>query len=92
MSELLSAITHTTLFVGSVELHSGIMSTHGANTLVSLPRPLGSLEGQYHAATVWGWRNGSRNRKRSEIVVGIDGEGVNIYNVCPYLHLTLVFP
>lgn len=49
-------------------------------TLVSLPKPLDSTNGQIQAAPVYGLR-GSKKRKRHEVAVGIDGEGVNIYNV-----------
>lgn len=49
--------------------------------LATLPRPLGTTKGPYVAAEVWGLAPGSKKRKRSELAVGIDGEGVNIYNV-----------
>lgn len=83
---LLSNYHPTTVFVGLSPKFIRTMSTQSADTLITLPRPLGSAEGQYQATTVWGWENGSRKRKRSEIAVGIDGEGVNIYNVCSYIY------
>jgi len=49
-------------------------------TIASLPTPLDVRDGNTQAAPVYGMR-GSRKRKRHEVAVGIDGEGVNIYNV-----------
>lgn len=49
-------------------------------TLVSLPKPLDRETGRIQAAPVFGLRE-SKKRKRHEVVVGIDGESVNIYNV-----------
>ncbi|KAF2772992.1 hypothetical protein EJ03DRAFT_324044 [Teratosphaeria nubilosa] len=48
--------------------------------IASLPRPFDAEHGQVHAASVHGIRN-SKKRKRHEVAVGSDGEGVNIYNV-----------
>jgi hypothetical protein len=48
--------------------------------LASLPRPIDSANGRAIAAGVNALR-GSRRRKRFEIAVGIDGEGISIYNV-----------
>ena len=50
-------------------------------SIASLPRPLSVDQGHYHVAGVWGWGEGSKKRKRAELAVGIDGEGVNIYDV-----------
>ncbi|EMC98265.1 hypothetical protein BAUCODRAFT_32278 [Baudoinia panamericana UAMH 10762] len=50
------------------------------HTVASLPKPLDALNGKVQAAQVYGIRAG-RKRKRHEIAVGIDGEGVNVYNV-----------
>ncbi|KAH0559335.1 hypothetical protein GP486_004154, partial [Trichoglossum hirsutum] len=48
-------------------------------TLVRLPHPVADgFQGRFLAADVVG---GSRKRKRPEVAVGIDGEGVNIYDV-----------
>ncbi|KAK1048943.1 hypothetical protein LTS16_004051 [Friedmanniomyces endolithicus] len=49
-------------------------------TIASLPRPLDGEHGTIQAAPVFGIR-GSKKRKRHEIVVGIDGESVDIYNI-----------
>ncbi|KAK3708556.1 hypothetical protein LTR37_011451 [Vermiconidia calcicola] len=49
-------------------------------TIASLPKPLDRILGRVQTAPVYGIR-GSRKRKRHEIAVGIDGEGVNVYNV-----------
>lgn len=48
--------------------------------LLSLPRPLDPAESNISVAPVWSSFRG-RKRKRSELVVGIDGECVNVYNV-----------
>ena len=50
-------------------------------TLLKLPRPLDSVNGRYHVANVFNVPLGSKKRKRSELVVAIDGEGLNIYTV-----------
>lgn len=47
------------------------------HTLASLPP---SVHGRTLASIVYGLR-GSRKRKRTEVAVSVDGEGVNIYNV-----------
>ncbi|KAK0895298.1 hypothetical protein LTR91_022063 [Friedmanniomyces endolithicus] len=49
-------------------------------TIASLPKPLDVEHGTIQAAPVFGIR-GSKKRKRHEIVVGIDGESVDIYNI-----------
>ena len=49
-------------------------------TIASLPKPLDRIHGRVQTAPVYGIR-GSRKRKRHEIAVGVDGEGVNVYNV-----------
>ncbi|KAK4540993.1 hypothetical protein LTR36_008362 [Oleoguttula mirabilis] len=49
-------------------------------TIATLPRPLDSENGRIQASPVYTLRS-SRKRKRHEIAVGIDGEGVNIYDV-----------
>lgn len=50
--------------------------------LTTLPRPFDPTTGRYVVGDVSGTADGSRKRKRSEVTVGIDGEAVNIYNVC----------
>lgn len=49
--------------------------------VASLPQPIGHAEGQYVVAEVYGGAPGTKKRKRSELAVGIDGEGVNLYDV-----------
>lgn len=56
---------------------SGLGPVH---SLVSLPNPLDSAKGRIYAEPVWSL-DGESLRKRHEIVVSIDGEGVNIYDV-----------
>jgi len=51
-------------------------------TLASLPRPYDATSGRSHASPVYGLR-GQRWRKRSEVAVAVDGDGVSIYNVSP---------
>ena len=51
-----------------------------AHTLVSLPSPLDSVKGRIYAEPVYSVV-GENLRKRHEIVVSIDGEAVNIYDV-----------
>ena len=50
--------------------------------LASLPRSIDHSDGRYVASEVYGGAPGSKKRKRSELAVGIDGEGVNLYDVC----------
>ncbi|KAI9734415.1 MAG: hypothetical protein M1818_006803 [Claussenomyces sp. TS43310] len=45
-----------------------------------LPRPIDQSAGKYVVSDVHGGTPGSRKRKRTEIAVGIDGEGLNIYD------------
>ncbi|KAK6435426.1 hypothetical protein LTR95_008385 [Oleoguttula sp. CCFEE 5521] len=49
-------------------------------SIASLPKPLDATGGKTYAAPVYSYR-ASRKRKRHEVVVGVDGESVNIYNV-----------
>lgn len=49
-------------------------------TIASLPKPLDAETGSIYAAPVFSYR-GLKKRKRHEVVVGVDGESVNIYNV-----------
>ncbi|KXT06703.1 hypothetical protein AC578_8530 [Pseudocercospora eumusae] len=48
--------------------------------IATLPKPFDPEHGRTHVAVAHSL-NGSRKRKRHEIVVGVDGESVNIYNV-----------
>lgn len=49
-------------------------------TVAALPKPFDAVHGRIQTALVHSL-NGSRKRKRHEVVVGIDGESVNTYNV-----------
>ncbi len=49
--------------------------------IANLPRPLETAQGRYHGAQVWGIGKDLKKRARAEVTVGIDGEGINIYNV-----------
>jgi hypothetical protein len=49
-------------------------------TIATLPKPLHGLHGRIRAAPVWSL-TASKKRKRHEVVVGVDGETINIYNV-----------
>lgn len=50
-------------------------------TLASLPKPFNAATGKSLAAPVYGLR-GQRWRKRPEVAVAVDGDGISIYNVC----------
>lgn len=49
-------------------------------TLASLPTAISARDGRTHAASVCSI-SGTKKRKRTEIAVGLDGEGVSIYSV-----------
>lgn len=49
-------------------------------TIASLPKPLDAENGTIYAAPVSSYR-GLKKRKRHEVIVGVDGESLNIYNV-----------
>jgi hypothetical protein len=49
--------------------------------VATLPRPIDHEDGRYVVGDVFGGAAGSKKRKRSEVAVGIDGEGVNLYDV-----------
>ncbi|EMD65135.1 hypothetical protein COCSADRAFT_141727 [Bipolaris sorokiniana ND90Pr] len=49
-------------------------------TLASLSKPVSSTNGRVHAAGVCSI-SGIKKRKRTEIAVGVDGEGVSIYSL-----------
>lgn len=56
-------------------------------TLASLPKPFDLVKGRTQASPTYGYR-AQKRRKRPEIVVSVDGEGLHIYNVrrvCPML-------
>lgn len=50
--------------------------------VATLPQPIDHSKGQYVVSEVYGGAPGAKKRKRSELAVGIDGEGVNLYDVC----------
>jgi len=54
-------------------------------TLASLSKPIGSTNGHVHAAGVCSI-SGIKKRKRTEIAVGVDGEGVSIYSVGTFFY------
>ncbi|KAH7384261.1 hypothetical protein DE146DRAFT_668185 [Phaeosphaeria sp. MPI-PUGE-AT-0046c] len=49
-------------------------------TLATLSKPVGSTNGRAHAASVCSI-SGIKKRKRTEVAVGLDGEGVSIYSL-----------
>lgn len=54
------------------------------NTLAILPQPLDQSNGKTLAANVLGVKYGHssfKRRKRTEVAVGIDGVGINLYDV-----------
>jgi nucleoside phosphorylase len=55
---------------------------HKPFVLATLPRPLDHTEGRIVAREVYGLRDGQKKRKRTELVVGVDGETASIYDVC----------
>ncbi len=48
--------------------------------LATLPRPLDRSSGGYAVGSIFGFE-GSTKRKRTELVVGIDGEAASLYDV-----------
>lgn len=63
---------------------SSRISLQAPYTVASLPRPIDRSTGRYVVGDVYGGAPGSKKRKRAELAVGIDGEGINIYDVSPY--------
>ena len=55
--------------------------------VASLPRPTSTTAGRTQAAAVCSL-NGAKKRKRSELAVAVDGEGIFIYSVCRSLEAT----
>merc|ERR1711939_689860 len=49
--------------------------------VATLPQPIDHAKGHYVVAEVYGGATGAKKRKRSELAVAIDGEGVNLYDV-----------
>lgn len=61
---------------------------HKPYVLATLPKPLDHTKGNIVAREVYGQRDGQKKRKRTELVVGVDGETTSIYDVCVALVLT----
>ena len=55
---------------------------HKPYALAALPRPLDHTGGRIVAREVYGQRQGQNKKKRTELVVGVDGEITSIYDVC----------
>lgn len=54
----------------------------GSPTVIAtLPRPIDRSNGRYVVSDVYGGNRGLRKRKRAELAVGVDGEGLSIYDV-----------
>ncbi|KAG9243709.1 hypothetical protein BJ878DRAFT_442864 [Calycina marina] len=49
--------------------------------VAKLPKPIGLKKGRYVVGEVHGGALTSKKRKRSELAVGVDGEGVNLYDI-----------
>lgn len=55
---------------------------HKPYVLAELPRPLGSAASpSYAVGDVYGQAGPGKRRRRPEMVVGIDGEAANLYDV-----------
>lgn len=72
---------HTTLFVPAHIAMAAEYRIHRPYVLATLPRPLDHTKGSIVAREVYGQKDGSKKRKRTELVVGIDGENTSIYDV-----------
>jgi hypothetical protein len=60
---------------------SAKLSIQKPYVIATLPRSIDQSNGQYVVGEVYGAVPGSRKRKRPEVAVGVDGEGVNLYDV-----------
>ncbi|RDW94784.1 hypothetical protein BP5796_00547 [Coleophoma crateriformis] len=60
---------------------SGRFSLQPPYVVATLPQPIDHSNGCYVVGEVLGRQNGSRKRKRSELAIGIHGEGVNLYDI-----------
>lgn len=60
---------------------SSKFSLQNPYVVAALPRPVDHQKGRYVVGEVYGGLPGSKKRKRAEVAVGIDGEGVNLYDV-----------
>ncbi|KAH6603703.1 hypothetical protein Trco_008478 [Trichoderma cornu-damae] len=64
---------------------------HKPYVLATLPKPLDHTRGDIVAREVYGQRDGQKKRKRTELVVGVDGETTSIYDV-PASRLITSYP
>ncbi|KAK5994438.1 hypothetical protein PT974_04912 [Cladobotryum mycophilum] len=64
---------------------------HKPYVLATLPKPLDHTEGNIVAREVYGQRDGQKKRKRTELVVGVDGETTSIYDA-PASRLITSYP
>ena len=76
------------IIYNSLATMSSRISLQNPYTVAPLPQPINRSEGRYVVGDVYGGTPGSKKRKRAELAVGIDGEGVNIYDV-RILHIFL---
>lgn len=51
------------------------------HTLASLPKPIDPVNGRTLASTVYSL-SAARKRKRSELAVSVDGDGISLFDVC----------
>lgn len=59
-------------------------------SLASLPRPGAGTAGRTQAAGVYSI-SGTNKKKRAEVAVAVDGEGISVYSVC-ILHISPQLP
>lgn len=65
------------------------MALQPPSLLAQMPQPLGNAaQGKVRFAEIHGV-HGSKKRKRYEIAAAIDGEAVNLYNVCASLQVVV---
>jgi hypothetical protein len=62
---------------------SSRFSLQKPHVIASLPQPIDRTNGRYVVGEVTGGGVGTKKRKRSELAVGIDGEGLSLYDVNP---------
>lgn len=65
-----------------------VMDLQPPSVLAQLPRPLHASTGKTQVGEVYSLAE-SKKRKRYEVVVAVDGEAVNIYNVRKYIQKIL---
>ena len=58
---------------------------HRPYVLATLPRPLDHAKGNIVAGEVYGQKDNAKKAKRTELVVGVDGEITSIYDVRNFL-------